>query len=61
MIYAILGLILLVIFLLIAVRIGVNREKPETSLQNPVIHKSGIYAIVRRSPREPLASHKPSD
>lgn len=61
MAYILLGVILLVIFLLIAVRVGVSREKPDDqATAAPVIHKSGIYSIVRRSPRDTIANHKPS-
>lgn len=54
------GLILFLILLLVAIRVGVDKDKPGSELHAPTIHKSGIYSIVRKSPRENIADHKPS-
>jgi hypothetical protein len=55
-----LGIALLLIFLLIAVRIGINKEKTEDGNIQPVIHASGIYSIIRKSPRDSISDYKPS-
>jgi hypothetical protein len=62
MVFALLGLVLLIIILLLAVKVGIKKEQPEDQASAaPVIHKSGIYSIVRRSPRELIAGHKPTE
>jgi hypothetical protein len=60
MILALMGIALLLIFLLIAVRIGIKKEKVENETCSPTIHTSGIYSIIRRSPRESMGDYKPS-
>jgi hypothetical protein len=60
MILALTGVALLLIFLLIAVRIGIKKEKVENELSSATIHASGIYSIIRRSPRESISDFKPS-
>jgi hypothetical protein len=60
MILALTGIALLLILLLIAVRIGINREKAENESPSPTIHTSGIYSIIRRSPRDSISDYKPS-
>jgi hypothetical protein len=60
MILALSGIALLLILLLIAVRIGINKEKTEEGNIPPVIHASGIYSIIRKSPRESISDYKPS-
>ncbi|MBD3345311.1 MAG: hypothetical protein GF401_09640 [Chitinivibrionales bacterium] len=60
-ILALVAIILFVVFLLIAIRVGVNKEKSQQELHPPVIHKSGIYSIVRKSPRESIDQVKPSE
>jgi hypothetical protein len=60
MILALTGIALLLIFLLIAVRFGINKEKVENETCSPTIHTSGIYSIIRRSPRESIGDYKPS-
>jgi hypothetical protein len=57
---AIVGILLLLVAMLIAVRIGMNRDKPEEEAPSPMIHGSGIYSIIRRSPRENIGDYKPS-
>ena len=60
MILALTGVGLLLVVMLIAVRIGINKEKIEQDSLKPVIHASGIYSIIRKSPRESISDYKPS-
>ncbi len=60
MILAVVGILLLLLALLLAVRIGMKREKPEEEVPSPMIHGSGIFSIIRRSPRENIGDYKPS-
>lgn len=60
MILALTGVALLLIVLLVAVRIGINKEKIDGENIRPVIHASGIYSIIRKSPRESISDYKPS-
>jgi hypothetical protein len=60
MILAIVGIILLLLVMLIAVRIGMNKSKTEEEMPSQIIHGSGIYSIIRRSPRENIGDVKPS-
>jgi len=60
MMIALIGLAILLIFILVAIRVGVNKEREPEKAEQPVIHHSGIYSIVRKSPRENIAAHKPS-
>lgn len=55
------GLFLLLILMVIAIRIGITKEKAETEEEKPVIHASGIYSVVRRSPREDVYRQKPPE
>jgi hypothetical protein len=65
MIAAIIGLTLLVMLILIAIRmISVKRPPDEESSEGtggPLIHASGIYSIVRKSPREDLLNARPQE
>jgi hypothetical protein len=53
----------LIVLILIALKMGLNRkevindEEPRT----PVIHMSGIYSIVRKSPRQDLTALRPTE
>jgi hypothetical protein len=60
MLLAIVGILLLLFAMLVAVRIGMRRGKPEDDIPSPIIHGSGIYSIIRRSPRENIGDYKPS-
>jgi|WetSurMetagenome_2_1015567.scaffolds.fasta_scaffold00051_23 hypothetical protein len=60
MVLAVIGILLLLLAMLVAVRIGMRREKPEEEVPSPMIHGSGIYSIIRRSPRENIGDYKPS-
>jgi hypothetical protein len=59
-IYILIGIAFFLIFVLIAVRIGIKVQKPEEPAEQPMIHASGIYSIVRRSPRHGVAEVKPT-
>lgn len=52
-------LILLIIFALVLflIYISIKKEKPEEN--RPTIHTSGIYSVVRRSPRSAVLKDKP--
>jgi hypothetical protein len=60
MIYLLISLAVLIVFILIAIRVGVTREKEQEKTSSGIIHQSGIYSIVRRSPRENVDQHKPA-
>jgi hypothetical protein len=60
LIFAIIGLFLFLILVIVAVAIGVNKEKTEKAEPAPMIHASGIYSVVRRSPREDATKAKPT-
>jgi hypothetical protein len=60
MILALVGIALLLIAMLVAVRIGMNKAKNEQELPSQMIHGSGIYSIIRRSPRDNIGDFKPS-
>jgi hypothetical protein len=60
MIIALFGIAVLLILLLIALRTGINKEKVESEMLSPLIHASGIYSIIRKSPRESICDYKPS-
>ncbi len=54
------GILILLILLIIALRLGINREKSHPESLFPLIHTSGIYSIIRKSPRESISDYKPS-
>jgi hypothetical protein len=60
MILALVGITLLLVAMLIAVRIGMKKARNEDDTQSPMIHGSGIYSIIRRSPRDNIGDFKPS-
>jgi hypothetical protein len=61
MVFFIIGLIIFLILALIAIRIGVNKEQTEIEETRPVIHQSGIYSVVKKSPRESVVSARPRE
>ncbi len=62
MVLAVIGIVLFLILVLVAIRIGLNRESvQEEELSSSLIHASGIYSIVRRSPREDVLKIRPSE
>jgi hypothetical protein len=60
MLLALVGIALLLVAMLVAVRIGMKRAKNEEETLSPIIHGSGIYSIIRRSPRDNIGDFKPS-
>ncbi len=58
----ILGVVFFLILILIAVRLGISDTEKEQKPEDiqPVIHTSGIYSIVRKSPSENIDTVKPS-
>jgi len=60
MILAFVGIALLLVAMLVAARIGMKRAKNDEEIPSPIIHGSGIYSIIRRSPRDNIGDFKPS-
>jgi hypothetical protein len=60
MIFAIIGIVLFLILLVVAFAIGMNREKTEKEELKPLIHASGIYSVVRLSPRDDIFKQRPN-
>src|SRR5512133_1647253 len=59
MFYILVSLILFGILILVAISVSFNKK--ETSEEpNPVLHQSGIYSIVRKTPRDQIRDVKPS-
>lgn len=63
MAFALISIILLLILVLVAVRIGLNKDQinDEGPAIQPVLHGSGIYSIVKKSPRETIQDEKPPE
>ncbi len=60
MIIALISVVLAIILMLIAIRIGLNRSRNNEEEAAPqIIHASGIYSIVKKSPREDITAHRP--
>lgn len=61
MILAIIGIVLILILVLLAISIGLKREGTKDDIpDSPLIHASGVYSILRRSPREELLKIRPT-
>lgn len=59
---ALIGILFFLVLVLLAVRFGIVKQRLENERETQaVIHTSGIYSIVRKSPREDLARIKPSE
>jgi hypothetical protein len=57
---ALISIILIIVLVLIAIRFGLNRGSiDEDEISSPVLHASGIYSIVKKSPRENIVAYKP--
>ena len=54
------GVAFFLILVLVAVLLFMKANKPEEPSNSPIIHGSGIYSIVRRSPRETIIEFKPT-
>jgi hypothetical protein len=65
MVPAIIGLVLLIVLVIIAVRmIGMKHlsdDMIQDSAREPAIHTSGIYSIIRKSPREEILRIRPQE
>jgi hypothetical protein len=55
-----LGVAFFLALVLVAVYLIGRSSRPDEPAQSPIIHASGIYSIVRRSPREMIDEIKPS-
>jgi len=60
MIFALVSLILFLVLLIVALRVSLSKNKPEEEIAPAMIHASGIYSIVRKSPREIISKVKPT-
>ena len=59
---ALIGILFFLILILLAVRFGITKQRLENERDSQsVIHTSGIYSIVRKSPREDVERIKPSE
>ncbi len=59
---ALIGILFFLILILLAVRFGITKQRLEAERESQsVIHTSGIYSIVRKSPREDIEQFKPSE
>jgi len=65
MVPAIIGVVLLVVLVIVAIRMismkHLSDEVLQESIQGPAIHASGIYSIIRKSPREDLFRIRPPE
>jgi hypothetical protein len=61
MIFLLIGLSAFLILSLIAIRIGISKEKTEKEEPQQVLHQSGIYSVVKKSPREDLVRLRPKE
>jgi hypothetical protein len=60
MLYVLIGLVIFLLLVLVAIRVSFNKKETSVEFQNPLLHASGIYSIVRKNPREEIDQHKPS-
>lgn len=60
MLYALVGLVFFLVLVLVAVRMSITKKRDEELVDEPTIHASGIYSIVRKTPRETIRERKPS-
>lgn len=59
---ALLGILFFIVLILLAVRFGIAKQKLESERESgTVIHTSGIYSVVRKSPRADVDTIKPSE
>ena len=61
MLYVLLGLGLFLLLLLVSIRLTMSRSRDDEEPQEQVIHASGVYSVVRRSPREAVMAMKPTE
>ncbi len=55
------GVAFFLVLVLVAAHIGMRVHRPDEPPISPTIHASGIYSIVRRSPRDTIAEFKPDE
>ncbi len=54
-------LVVLLVLLLIALRVGARQEAPPPQPESHLLRTSGVYSVVRRSPREAVLAVKPTE
>jgi len=54
------GFVFLLAIIVLAMYVGLQKKEIEEEEPMPTIHTSGIYSVIRQSPRENVASAKPS-
>ncbi len=60
MLYALIGIVFFLVLILVAVRMSITKKRDGELVDEPTIHASGIYSIVRKTPRETIRERKPS-
>ncbi|MFP4162969.1 MAG: hypothetical protein ACLFQB_00925 [Chitinispirillaceae bacterium] len=60
MVAVLIGLVILMVLVLIAVRTSFTKEEEQEDL-SPQIHVSGIWSVIRSSPREALTKIRPGE
>lgn len=58
---ALIGILFFLVLILIAIRLGITKRRDDSPEDATVIHTSGIYSIVRQSPRQAVPEHKPTE
>lgn len=61
LIVALIGIVVLLVFLVVAIYVGMRRERSAAPVSESVLHKSGIYSVVRKSPAAMVSQYKPSE
>ncbi len=61
LLYALIGIAFFLILVLVAVRLAVSKQENDEPGEIPKIHASGIYSVVRQSPRMQIDAVKPSE
>ncbi|HEX2955189.1 MAG TPA: hypothetical protein VHO70_00050 [Chitinispirillaceae bacterium] len=63
MVTIIITIIIVLVLLLFAIRVAFSKTSPveQGDIHNPLIHESGIYSIVRKTPRDALLKVKPTE
>lgn len=61
MLLVLISLIVFGLLVLVAIRISFNKKEVNIEEVNPILHASGIYSIIRKSPREQISQIKPSN
>jgi hypothetical protein len=61
LLYALVGIAFFLVLILVAVRLAVTRQEEEEPGESAKIHASGIYSVVRQSPRRAIGEVKPAE